>query len=107
MKLAIFLLLTWFTTSLSNLDEPTNKVKRTSSDAQIRETERQVLQQYGVKVDIKVMKRNGRGEITDLRCVRYNKAGKEASSCSSDKFGLLVITETGCMIADLGHEDEI
>lgn len=39
MKLAIFLLLTWFTTSLSNLDEPTYRVKRTFSDAQIRETE--------------------------------------------------------------------
>jgi hypothetical protein len=107
MKLAIFLLLTWFTTNLSNLNEPTNEVKRTSSDAQIRETERQVLQQYGVKVDVKVVKRNGEGEITNLRCVRYNKAGKEAGSCSSDKFGLLIITQTGCKIADLGHENEI
>lgn len=107
MKLAIFLLLTWFTTSLSNLDEPTYRVKRTFSDAQVRETESQVLQQFGVKVGIKVIKRNSEGEITDLICVRYTKTGQEASSCSSNNFGLLIITKTGCRIADSGYENDL
>lgn len=26
------------------------------------------------------------------------------NSCSSDKFGLLIITQTGCKIADAGYE---
>lgn len=107
MKLAIFFLLTWFTTNLSNFDEPLIKVTRTSSDNQIKETEHQALQQYGVKAEVRVVNRNSKGEITNLKCVRYNEAGKEDSSCESDNFGLLIITRDGCKIADLGHESEI
>lgn len=107
MKLAILLLLTWFTANLSNLKESAYEVKRTSSDAQIKEIERQILQEYRVKVDIQVVKRNNKGEITNLRCVRYDKAGKKGGSCSSDEFGILIITQTGFKIADLGHENEI
>lgn len=58
-------------------------------------------------MDIKVIKRNSEGEITDLMCVRYDKTGKEASSCSSNNFGLLMITKTGCRIAGSGHVDEL
>ncbi len=94
MKLAIFFLMTWFTTNLNNLDEPLFKVTRTSSDEQIKETERQALQQYRVKAEVKVINRNSKGEITNLKCVRYDKTGKEASSCWSDNFGLLIITRS-------------
>ncbi|GAB4021386.1 hypothetical protein [Spirosoma koreense] len=109
MKLTILLLLTWVTTSLNlnNLDEPIIKVTRTFTDAQIKQTEQQVLQRYGVKVEVKVLERNNKGEITNLKCVRYDQAGKQDSSCSSDNFGLLVITREGCKIATLGHEDQI
>ncbi|GAB4018848.1 hypothetical protein [Spirosoma koreense] len=107
MKIAIVLLLTWFTTNLNNLDEPLVKVTRTSSDRQIKKTERQALQQYGVKAEVKVVSRNNKGEITNLECIRYDKSGNQASSCGSDNFGLLIITRTGCKVADLGHEKDI
>ena len=107
MKLAILFLLTWFTNSSSNLDAPLVQVTRTSSDNQIRETERQALQQYGVRAEVKVINRNDKGEITNLNCVRYDKSGNKASSCGSDNFGLLIITRNGCKVADLGYEKEI
>ena len=107
MKLAIFFLVAWFTTTLNNLDEPLIKVTRTASDNQIKETEQQALQRYKVKVTVQVISRNDKGEITNLRCVRYDEAGKQNSACGSDNFGLLIITRNGCKVADLGYEKEI
>lgn len=107
MRLAIFFLLTGLATNLSRPNEQIIKVVRTASDQQIRETERQVLQQYGIKAVINVISRNDKGAITNLNCVRYNKAGKETNSCSSDNFGLLIITQHGCKVADLGYENNI
>ncbi|WP_420148604.1 hypothetical protein [Spirosoma sp.] len=107
MRQAIFLLLTWFTTNLSNPDDPIIKVTRAATNVQIKQTEQQALQQYGVKAEIKVLERNSAGEITSLTCVRMDRAGKESSSCSSDNFGLLIITRNGCKIADLGYESQI
>ncbi|HLL94151.1 MAG TPA: hypothetical protein VK404_04180 [Spirosoma sp.] len=109
MKLLIFFLFTWYTTTanLGTIDEPVIKVIRTATDNQIRGTELQVLQQYGLKVQVKVIKRNSNGEITDLKLIRYDKAGRETGSCESDNFGLLVITRNGCKIADVGYEKHI
>ncbi|QIP11224.1 hypothetical protein G8759_00490 [Spirosoma aureum] len=107
MKLTIFFLLIWFTANLNSLDEPLLKVVRTASDDQIREVERQVLKQYGIKAEVKVINRNDKGEITNLNCIRYDKVGKRTDSCSSDNFGLLIITQHGCKISDLGYEDKI
>lgn len=101
---ALFLLLTWF---ITNLNEPIIKVARTATNVEIKQSEQQALQQYGVKAEIKVLERNDKGEITNLKCVRYKQAGKEASSCASDNFGLLIITRDGCKIADLGYESHI
>lgn len=107
MKQPIFLLLTWFVTNLSTLEEPVIKVIRTSTDVHIRQTEQQVLQRYGVKAEVRVIERNDKGEITNLKCTRYGKTGQENSSCQSDNFGALVITRDGCKIADFGYEDNI
>ena len=100
MKLTIFLVIAWFTTtiSLGNVDEPLFRVIRTSTDEQIREIEQQVLQQYGDRVEVKVITRNSKGEITNLHFVRYNKAGKEKSSCSSENFSQLIIRKDGSTI---------
>ena len=107
MKLAIIFLLTWFTTSLSTLEEPAIKVTRVSSNTQIEAAKRQALQRYGLNSEVQVINRNNKGEITDLKYTRYDQTGKESSSCASDNFGLLIITRNGCKIADLGHENEI
>ena len=107
MKLAIFFLLTWFTSNLNGPEEPIIKVTRMSIDVQVKQTERQALQQYGVKAEVRVIERNGKGEITHLKCVRYDKAGRRDSSCESDSFGLLIITRDGCKIADFGYENRI
>ena len=109
MKLAILLGLVWFSTitNSSNADDPVIKVIRTATDNQIKETERQVIEQYRAKVEIKVISRNSKREITNLKFVRFDKMGKEGGSCSSDNFGLLIILKDGCKIADLGHEKAI
>ncbi len=107
MKLAIIFLLTWFTTSVRAVEEPVIKVTRGSSSAQIEDAKRQGLQRYGTRSVVEVNKRNSKGEITDLKCTSYSKAGKEYGSCSSDNFGVLIITREGCKIADLGHEKDI
>ncbi|RYC70072.1 hypothetical protein [Spirosoma sordidisoli] len=107
MKQVMLLLLTWITTNVSILDEPIFKVTRTFTDGQIKQVQQQVLQEYGIKAEVKVISRNNKGEITSLECVRYDKLGTRKGSCESDKFGVLVITRTGCKIADLGYEDQI
>ena len=107
MKSAIIFLLIGFTTSLSALEEPEIKVTRVSTTTQIETAKRQALQRFGINAEVQVIKRNNKGEITDLKYVRYDQAGKESSSCESDNFGLLIITRNGCKIADLGHEKEI
>jgi len=82
-------------------------VEKTFSKQQIHRVERQVRQQYGVKVRITVHNRNEQKEITNLSFVRYQKDGQRGGSCSSDKFGLLIITENGCKIADVGYEAKL
>ncbi len=109
MKLAIFSVIAWFTTTttITKADDPVIKVIRTATDNQIKGTEQQVIEQYGVKVEIKVIARNSKGEITNLKIVRYDKTGEQGGSCSSDNFGLLIILKDGCKIADLGYEKNI
>jgi hypothetical protein len=82
-------------------------VEKTFSKKQIHRVERQVRRQYGVKVRITVHNRNEQKEITNLSFVRYQKNGQRGGGCSSDKFGLLIITEKGCKIADAGHEAQL
>ncbi|GAB3956485.1 hypothetical protein GCM10028805_46500 [Spirosoma harenae] len=55
MKLVIVLLLTWLIMNQSVSYQPQVQVTRTSSDEQIKETERQVLQLYNVKAVVKVI----------------------------------------------------
>ena len=65
------------------------------------------MKRYGIKSDITVVKRDENNSITDLTYQRYSKDGKQAGSCSSDKFGILIITPRGCRIADVGHEGDL
>ncbi len=80
------------------------KVLPTYSDSQIRQTQAKVLKRYGIKSDITVARRDEKNNITDLKYQRYSKDG---GSCSSDKFGILIITPNGCRIADVGHEGDL
>ncbi|HEX9955953.1 MAG TPA: hypothetical protein VGA96_01810, partial [Fibrella sp.] len=75
MKLAILLGLVWFSTTINpgKADDQVIKVIRTATDNQIKETERQVIEQYRAKVEIKVISRNSKGEITNLKFVRFDK----------------------------------
>lgn len=107
MKRFVLLLPLLLTIYLSAVGKAPDKVIRTTTDRQIKAIERQVLRQYSIKVAITVISRNDKKEITNLKAVRYDKAGKQASSCSSDMFGALVITPDGCSIADLGYEKNI
>ncbi len=83
------------------------KVLPAYSDSQIRQTQEKVLKRYGIKSDITVAKRDEKNNITDLKYQRYSKDGKQGGSCSSDKFGILIITPNGCKIADVGHEGDL
>ncbi|WP_375446853.1 hypothetical protein [uncultured Fibrella sp.] len=107
MKKLLLPLLMLFVVCLVGFKRPDIKVTRTYTDNQIERVERQVLKRYKVKVAINVLSRNERNEITNLELVRYQKDGNRGSSCSSDKFGLLIITEDGCKIADLGYESKL
>lgn len=91
-------------TGLCGFDKPAIRVLKSFSDSQIRKVEQQVLQRYGVNVAVNVISRNAKREITNLEFIRYSKDGKKGGSCSSDKFGLLIITSDGCRIADAGYE---
>lgn len=95
------------TICLSGFDEPVISISKTFSDAQINDVKQQVLQQYGEKIEVRVISRNAKNEITNLEFFRYQKDGKRGGGCSSDKFGLLIITKNGCSIADAGHENRI
>ena len=87
--------------------KPSFTIEKTFSDRQIRQIERQVARSYNKPVKITVLNRNEKNEITNLVFVRYGKDGRENGSCSSDKFGRLLIREDGCSIADVGHEGKI
>lgn len=104
MKPIILTLSLLVVTFLCGFETPAIKIEKSFSDRKIRKIEQQVLQRYGIKVDVTVISRNAKREITNLELVRYNKDGKKGGSCSSDKFGVLVITQTGCQIADAGYE---
>lgn len=71
------------------------------SDKQIRKIEEQVLKEFKIKVTIEVIKRNTTEDIVHLICKRYDLNGNPKSSCESDNFGELEITDRGCKIADL------
>nr|WP_293845589.1 hypothetical protein [uncultured Arsenicibacter sp.] len=107
MKIVALLLSLAFTTATTLFDDSGISVTKKASDKQIQKIEKQLLEEYGVKVKITVLSRNRRKEITNLTAVRYDKNGNQSSSCSSDKFGLLIITKTGCKIADAGYEGEL
>ncbi len=91
----------------SGFDEPVISISKTFSDAQINDVKQQVLHRYGEKIEVRVISRNAKNEIANLEFFRYQKDGKRGGGCSSDKFGLLIITKNGCSIADVGHEKNI
>lgn len=72
MKMAIIFLLTRFTTNLSVREEPEIKVTRVSSTTQIEAAKRQALQRYSINSEVQVIKRNDKGEITNLKYVRFD-----------------------------------
>ncbi|NID13744.1 hypothetical protein [Fibrivirga algicola] len=96
-----------FTTGLFGFDGATFQVEKTFSDRKIKKLEIKMSQEFGTKVAVKVISRNARKEITNLEFVRYRPDGSMTVSCSSDKFGLLIVSKTGCRIADVGHEADI
>ena len=73
------------------------------SDKQISEVVNSVLLEYEVKINIEIIKRNSVNEIEHLICKRFDTNGNLKSSCSSDSFGKLEITRTGCRIFDKGY----
>ena len=87
--------------------EPVFQVSKTTSDKQIDRLERRFFKRYGLKIEVHVIRRNEKNEITTLAFTRYQKDGKRGGGCSSDKFGRLIITQNGCRIADLGYEANI
>jgi SepF-like predicted cell division protein (DUF552 family) len=87
--------------------EPIIKVTRTYSDDQINEVERQVLERYGVKVEIRVISRNQKNEITNLTFIRHGKNGQKGGYCLIDEFGMLLITPTGCRVTSIEYQEEI
>ena len=110
MKLSGLLLITslTLTANLTSLFLDGIAIRRTTSDKQIVAAESQVFKNYGFKIDIQVLSRNSDGEITNLKCICYDKLGEKGSSCSSDNFGALVIKKEGsCKIADEGYEKNI
>ncbi|MEZ0484904.1 hypothetical protein ACAW87_10125 [Fibrella sp. GW2-5] len=82
-------------------------VSRNFSKREIKRIERKMIKEFGVKVQLKVISRDDKKEITNLEFIRYKADGSMSSSCSSDKFGKLIVSSTGCQIADLGHENKM
>lgn len=80
------------------------KVFPNFSEKQIKKIEKQVLKEFKIKVTIEVIKRDADKKIVHLICKRYDLAGKPKSSCESDNFGVLEITDWGCKIADKTSE---
>jgi hypothetical protein len=107
MKNLMFVLLLFVVGSGFGFREPIIKVTRTYSDAMISEVERQVLERYGVKVEIRVTSRNQKNEITNLTFIRHGKNGQKGGYCSIDEFGTLLITPTGCKIAGINYQNEL
>ena len=95
------------TTCLFGFNGSTFQVEKTFSDRKIKRLETKMSQQFGVKVEVKVISRNAKKEITNLEFIRYKPGGGMSVSCSSDKFGLLIVSKTDCRIADAGSEKDI
>lgn len=106
MKTLLLCLLSWGFVPM-NFTDPVFKVEKTFSQQRIHRIERRVLKTYGVNVKINVLARNARNEITNLSMVRFQKNGQQGGSCSSDKFGVLLISRDGCSITDAGHESQV
>ncbi|GHB72491.1 hypothetical protein [Persicitalea jodogahamensis] len=83
------------------------KVTPDFTDEQITKAEQDALKSFSQKVEIKVLKRNGNGEIVHLKCIYYDTPGKFSASCESDSFGCLLIKKSGCTIADKPCPDNI
>ncbi|MEZ0541631.1 hypothetical protein [Fibrella arboris] len=94
-------------TGLCGFEKSGITVAKDFSDRQIKRAERQVFKQFGDKVQIKVISRNEKKEITNLDFFRYTADGKKGGGCASDQFGLLIVTKNGCRIADAGYENDI
>lgn len=85
---------------LSSFTIDSFKVFPDFSEKQIKKIEKQVLKEFKIKVTIEVIKRDSAKKIVHLICKRYDLDGKPKSSCGSDNFGVLEITDRGCKIAD-------
>jgi hypothetical protein len=107
MRLFAFSLVLCLITVVGYSEEPSIMVAKNFSDKQLRKVESKVFKKYGVKVAITVLARNAQNQITNLILKRYRADGAEASSCSSDTFGLLLITPKGCRIVDAGYESNL
>lgn len=93
-------------TGLCGFEKSTITVSKDFSDRQIKRAERQASRRFGAPVRIQVLSRNEKKEITNLEFFRYMPDGRKGGGCSSDKFGVLVVTKNGCRIADAGHEND-
>ncbi len=83
------------------------KVTPDFTDEQISKAEKDALEFFSEKVEIKVLKRNGNGEIAHLECIRYDTLGKRKGLCGSDSFGCLLIKKSGCTISNKPCPDNI
>ncbi|RYF73923.1 MAG: hypothetical protein EOO39_09520 [Cytophagaceae bacterium] len=93
-------------TGLCGFEKSAITVSKDFSDRQIKRAERQASRRFGAPVRIQVLSRNEKNEITNLEFFRYTPDGRKGGGCSSDKFGVLVVTAHGCRIADIGHETD-
>lgn len=96
-----------FITCLCGFEKSAVTVTKDFSDRQVKRAERQASRLFGAKMHIEVISRNDKKEITNLEFFRYGADGTKGGGCSSDKFGLLVVTPNGCRIADVGYEKNI
>ena len=94
-------------TCLCGFEKSAITVSKDFSDRQVKRAERQASRLFGAKMHIEVISRNDKQEITNLDFFRYRADGTKGGGCSSDKFGLLVVTPNGCRIADVGYEKDI
>ncbi|MEZ0608883.1 hypothetical protein ACAW74_10230 [Fibrella sp. WM1] len=102
MKKGFFVPLMLGAALLFGFDQPI-KIVRTSTDADIRAAEQEVVKRYKNKVVVTVFNRNAQQEITNIKAQRYYPAENQiGGSCKSDNFGEMIIGATSFSIKDYG-----
>lgn len=104
MKKGFFVPLLLGAALLCGFDQPI-KIVRTSTDADIRAAEAEVVKRYKNKVVVTVFNRNAKQEITTIKAQRYYPSeNRIGGSCGSDNFGEMVIGATSFSIKDQGEK---